>query len=146
MHLSEVAAKPETCSQVIHPVLAGLSTALIVHLLYKVFIHCNVVDCECDYNLALKAHVTCLMEPSWHVVDTWHSHSIGYSEVTSVSLRMSGYLQIPMVLITDHLKHKWNKPIVGNVIFWITFCIIGQPLCIIMYYHDYRHGAVGPSV
>ncbi|KAL3140361.1 hypothetical protein ABBQ38_004622 [Trebouxia sp. C0009 RCD-2024] len=54
--------------------------------------------------------------------------------------------QVPMVFITEWLKLKLKKPFVGNVIFWVTFCIIGQPLCIMMYYHDYKHGVVGPSV
>ena len=42
-----------------------------------------------------------------------------------------------MVVGTEWLKHRLKKPMVGNVIFWILFCIIGQPLCMIMYYHDY---------
>jgi hypothetical protein len=48
-------------------------------------------------------------------------------------------LQVPMVIVTEWLKRKIKKPFVGNVIFWISFCIIGQPLCMIMYYHDYVH-------
>ena len=47
--------------------------------------------------------------------------------------------QVPMVIVTEWLKRKIKKPFVGNVIFWISFCIIGQPLCMIMYYHDYVH-------
>lgn len=48
-------------------------------------------------------------------------------------------MQVPMVIVTEWLKRKIKKPFVGNVIFWISFCIIGQPLCMIMYYHDYVH-------
>ena len=44
-----------------------------------------------------------------------------------------------MVWFTEVLKRKVKKPILGNMIFWISFCIIGQPLCMIMYYHDYVH-------
>lgn len=50
-----------------------------------------------------------------------------------------------MVLFTDWVKRFFNKPIVGNVIFWITFCIIGQPLCIMMYYHDYKQDSSSMS-
>lgn len=50
-----------------------------------------------------------------------------------------------MVLVTDWVKRVFKKPFIGNVIFWITFCIIGQPLCIMMYYHDYTKGTVGKS-
>lgn len=59
--------------------------------------------------------------------------------------RIKGYAffgmlaQVPMVIVTEWLKRKLKKPFVGNVIFWISFCIIGQPLCMIMYYHDYVH-------
>ncbi|XWS17429.1 hypothetical protein CRYUN_Cryun33cG0066700 [Craigia yunnanensis] len=26
--------------------------------------------------------------------------------------------------------------VVGNMIFWIIFCILGQPMCVLLYYHD----------
>lgn len=25
---------------------------------------------------------------------------------------------------------------VGNMIFWFFFCILGQPMCVLLYYHD----------
>jgi len=25
---------------------------------------------------------------------------------------------------------------VGNMIFWFIFCILGQPMCVLLYYHD----------
>ncbi|GKV13979.1 hypothetical protein SLEP1_g24924 [Rubroshorea leprosula] len=25
---------------------------------------------------------------------------------------------------------------VGNMIFWFFFCILGQPTCVLLYYHD----------
>ena len=74
------------------------------------------------------------------------THGIKGSKSQLFRLRMSGVLQVPMVWVTEWLKQKLNKPFVGNVIFWVTFCVIGQPLCIMMYYHDYKHGVVGPSV
>ena len=27
---------------------------------------------------------------------------------------------------------------VGNVLFWFFFCIVGQPICVLLYYHDWR--------
>jgi hypothetical protein len=25
---------------------------------------------------------------------------------------------------------------VGNMVFWFFFCIVGQPMCLLLYYHD----------
>ena len=26
---------------------------------------------------------------------------------------------------------------VGNLIFWLSFCVVGQPMCALLYYHDW---------
>lgn len=44
-------------------------------------------------------------------------------------------LQIPLILISGCLE-KAVGPRAGNVIVWISL-IIGQPLAIMMYYHDF---------
>jgi hypothetical protein len=31
----------------------------------------------------------------------------------------------------------------GNYAFWLTFCIIGQPVCLLMYVHDYMFQQAG---
>jgi len=36
---------------------------------------------------------------------------------------------------TSHLRKKCKSAIVGNFIFWTTFCVLGQPICIMMYYY-----------
>ncbi|KDD76294.1 hypothetical protein H632_c280p1, partial [Helicosporidium sp. ATCC 50920] len=50
--------------------------------------------------------------------------------------------QVPLMLVTEWLKKKLDSQRIGNAIFWISFCFLGQPLSIILYYHDYRkmHG------
>ncbi|KAJ1262050.1 hypothetical protein BS78_09G077700 [Paspalum vaginatum] len=45
-------------------------------------------------------------------------------------------LQIPLIILTSYLKNKFNDTMVGNMIFWFFFCIYGQPMCILLYYHD----------
>lgn len=45
--------------------------------------------------------------------------------------------QVPLVFTTEYLKARAKSDQVGNFIFWISFCIIGQPICLIMYYHDW---------
>ncbi|TQD85132.1 hypothetical protein C1H46_029306 [Malus baccata] len=45
-------------------------------------------------------------------------------------------LQVPLVLITNFLQDKFRNSMVGNMIFWFIFCILGQPMCLLLYYHD----------
>lgn len=47
------------------------------------------------------------------------------------------------MLITEKLKQRFESDRIGNAIFWMSFCILGQPLSIMLYYHDWRkdHGA-----
>ena len=45
-------------------------------------------------------------------------------------------LQAPLVPVTRKLNALFNNPSIGNVFFWISFCIIGQPIGIIMYYYE----------
>ncbi|KAJ3691967.1 hypothetical protein LUZ60_012317 [Juncus effusus] len=44
--------------------------------------------------------------------------------------------QIPLVFLTKHLQEKFDSEMVGNMIFWFFFCILGQPMCVLLYYHD----------
>ncbi|KAM1072835.1 hypothetical protein FF1_018046 [Malus domestica] len=44
--------------------------------------------------------------------------------------------QVPLVLITNYLQNKFRNSMVGNMIFWFIFCILGQPMCLLLYYHD----------
>ncbi|XP_057430792.1 diacylglycerol O-acyltransferase 1C-like isoform X2 [Lotus japonicus] len=44
--------------------------------------------------------------------------------------------QVPLVLITNYLQNKYRNSMVGNMIFWLIFCILGQPMCVLLYYHD----------
>ncbi|KAK9837361.1 hypothetical protein WJX84_000606 [Apatococcus fuscideae] len=45
--------------------------------------------------------------------------------------------QVPMMWWTEWLYQKVQSKITGNVIFWVSFCIIGQPIALMLYYHDY---------
>jgi diacylglycerol O-acyltransferase-1 len=42
--------------------------------------------------------------------------------------------QSPMAVLTE-MYTKDSQ--LGNFIFWIVFCIIGQPMILLLYYHDY---------
>jgi diacylglycerol O-acyltransferase-1 len=47
-------------------------------------------------------------------------------------------LQVPLMYFTEAVKRKFKNDRFGNVVFWLSFCIIGQPLVLIIYYHDWR--------
>ncbi|KAL3642923.1 Diacylglycerol O-acyltransferase 1 [Castilleja foliolosa] len=44
--------------------------------------------------------------------------------------------QVPLVIVTNYLQDKFKNSMVGNMVFWCTFCIVGQPMCLLLYYHD----------
>lgn len=61
-----------------------------------------------------------------------------------VPLRMARYwafggmmAQLPMMIVTEYLKKRTKNEVVGNMFFWLSFCIVGQPICALLYYHDY---------
>ncbi len=47
-------------------------------------------------------------------------------------------LQVPLVWMTEMLKRHFKNDRLGNAIFWVSFCFLGQPIAEILYYHDYR--------
>ncbi|KAJ6805036.1 diacylglycerol O-acyltransferase 1 isoform X2 [Iris pallida] len=44
--------------------------------------------------------------------------------------------QIPLAILTRYLQSKFTNSMVGNMVFWFFFCILGQPMCVLLYYHD----------
>jgi diacylglycerol O-acyltransferase-1 len=42
-----------------------------------------------------------------------------------------------MISITENLKKRLKSATWGNYVFWITFCVVGQPVSLMMYCHDY---------
>ncbi|XP_073062616.1 diacylglycerol O-acyltransferase 1A-like [Primulina eburnea] len=45
-------------------------------------------------------------------------------------------LQVPLVIVTNFLQNKFQNSMVGNTMFWCFFSIFGQPMCVLLYYHD----------
>lgn len=48
-------------------------------------------------------------------------------------------MQVPLVAVTKFLQGRSPGSSVGNIIFWLTFCVIGQPMAILMYTADYQY-------
>ena len=55
-------------------------------------------------------------------------------------------LQIPLIGITDRLQKMRGVKgkVAGNVIFWISFCLVGQPLAALLYFFAWqaKYGSV----
>ena len=45
--------------------------------------------------------------------------------------------QLPLIPLTKWMNKYLKNEQAGNIVFWLVFCIFGQPLCILLYVHDY---------
>ena len=58
-------------------------------------------------------------------------------------------VQIPMILATTPLEKMQgtNGKILGNCIFWISFCLVGQPLAALLYFFAWqaKYGSVSKN-
>lgn len=43
-------------------------------------------------------------------------------------------MQIPLIYLTKYISHRYPSSSFGNYFFWLTFCILGQPICVLLYY------------
>jgi len=43
-------------------------------------------------------------------------------------------MQVPLMIITEKYMKGHQM---GNIFFWLIFCVIGQPMIMLLYYHDY---------
>lgn len=71
----------------------------------------------CESTWLLQHHSACLTSPLCH---------------TCCSV-----LQVPLISLTENLRKRLKSETWGNYIFWVTFCMVGQPMSLLMYYHDY---------
>lgn len=49
-------------------------------------------------------------------------------------------MQIPLVAITKYLYRRYPGTSIGNLIFWLSFCVVGQPMAVFLYAVDYQYG------
>lgn len=58
-------------------------------------------------------------------------------------------VQIPMIYFTLPLEKMEgsNRKILGNCIFWISFCLVGQPLAALLYFFAWqaKYGSVSKN-
>lgn len=48
-------------------------------------------------------------------------------------------MQIPLVGLTKYLSRKYPDGLIGNVLFWMSFCVVGQPMAVFLYTVDYQY-------
>lgn len=41
-----------------------------------------------------------------------------------------------MIIISQKIQQKFGDRF-GNVFFWVSFCVLGQPICVMSYYYDW---------
>lgn len=44
--------------------------------------------------------------------------------------------QAPLTIFTKIVNKRFDNAFFGNVIFWLCFCVVGQPLGIIFFYYS----------
>jgi len=44
--------------------------------------------------------------------------------------------QAPLVFVTKYIDKRFDNAFFGNAIFWCLFCVVGQPMGLIMYNFD----------
>ncbi|KAG0334528.1 hypothetical protein BG004_000369 [Podila humilis] len=72
-----------------------------------------------------------------------HEVLIGFPTHMILGYAFAGmFFQIPLIVLTAPLE-KWRGPGsgLGNMIFWVSFTIVGQPACALLYYYHWtkRH-------
>lgn len=60
-------------------------------------------------------------------------------------------LQLPLIAITAPLEKKklgYSGKLVGNIIFWVSFTIFGQPFAALMYFYAWqaKYGSVSKQM
>ena len=54
---------------------------------------------------------------------------------------MMGMLgQIPLIMLTDPFSNNssYAAKVAGNTIFWVSFCLVGQPLAAMIYFFAWQ--------
>lgn len=44
--------------------------------------------------------------------------------------------QVPLIALTNAIHHRLPSNRLGNVLFWVVFCVVGQPMALMLYFHD----------
>jgi hypothetical protein len=48
-------------------------------------------------------------------------------------------VRLALVAITKFVSQKYPGTSLGNMIFWVSFCLVGQPIAVLLYTVDYQY-------
>jgi diacylglycerol O-acyltransferase 1 len=48
-------------------------------------------------------------------------------------------MQVPLVGMTKFLYRLYPGSSIGNMIFWLSFCVVGQPMAVMLYTVDFQY-------
>ncbi|KAI8866637.1 hypothetical protein GQ42DRAFT_112278, partial [Ramicandelaber brevisporus] len=94
----------------------------------------------------LKRHVylpLLLFTPFWAITTTFFVSAMFHELLLGASMKCFNGLsflvimaQVPLIILTDNILPAWigKDSDVGNVFFWLLFCIVGQPILLTQYY------------
>ena len=93
--------------------------------------------------LTLAPHLRCCPSPIPTSLTISGQEAGGQPQTQTLNPCLADW-QVPLMAITEQLKRRFHNDRVGNVVFWVSFCFLGQPLSLILYYHDWRkmHGLI----
>ncbi|KAH8724345.1 MBOAT, membrane-bound O-acyltransferase family-domain-containing protein [Phaeosphaeriaceae sp. PMI808] len=80
-----------------------------------------------------------------------HELLVGVPTHNIIGVAFAGMMiQIPLIALTDVVQ-KWRfiqGKVAGNMIFWISFCLVGQPLAALLYFFAWqaKYGSVSKQV
>ncbi|KAL2501212.1 Diacylglycerol O-acyltransferase 1 [Forsythia ovata] len=76
--------------------------------------------------------------------DWWNAKTVDERGAILIAFLVSAiFHEVPLVIITNYLQDKFQNSMVGNMLFWCSFSILGQPMCVLLYYHDLMNRKAG---
>ena len=55
-------------------------------------------------------------------------------------------IQAPLIYVTSKVNALFRNDQLGNVLFWCSFCFLGQPVALLLYYKSWREGVMAHTV
>jgi hypothetical protein len=81
--------------------------------------HCLSMDIDCFPYESSSSYPSCALSLS--------------SRIISIPSQVA---QVPLIALTKYIDRRFDNAFVGNALFWCIFCVVGQPMGIMMYYYD----------
>lgn len=75
----------------------------------------------------------------FHFSGVLHEMLVGIPTHNVIGIAYMGMMiQIPLIFVTDAIQIFVRGKTMGNMIFWISFCLIGQPLAALIYFFAWQ--------